>query len=79
MISNYFTYIRLILKKFADDFFPLWFSTVFVISSFFFHQDEILLAWVNPIYLNPDIVSGIQEQFEEQSEIQLPDFMIVGL
>ena len=75
MISNYFTYIRLILKKC----FPLWLSTVFVISSFFFHQDEILLAWVNPIYLNPDIVSGIQEQFEEQSEIQLPDFMIVGL
>ena len=37
--------------------------------------DELLLSWVNPMYLNPEIVTDIGEQFEDNSEIQLKDFL----
>jgi len=38
-------------------------------------EDELLLSWVNPMYLNPEIVIDIGEQFEDNSEIQLKDFL----
>ncbi|XP_057299979.1 prolyl 3-hydroxylase OGFOD1-like [Hydractinia symbiolongicarpus] len=38
-------------------------------------KDELLLEWINPTYLTPDIVDDISEQFEEESEIQLKDFL----
>jgi len=38
-------------------------------------EDDILISWINHNYLNPDIVSDIQEQFEENSEIQLTNFL----
>uniref|UniRef100_T2M9H1 uS12 prolyl 3-hydroxylase n=1 Tax=Hydra vulgaris TaxID=6087 RepID=T2M9H1_HYDVU len=39
-------------------------------------EDDLLLEWINPIYLNTEIVDDIQEQFEEESEIQLKDFLL---
>ncbi|XP_028404609.1 prolyl 3-hydroxylase OGFOD1-like isoform X2 [Dendronephthya gigantea] len=39
-------------------------------------RDEILISWVNPMYLQPDIVDDIRESFEENSEIELKDFLL---
>ena len=39
-------------------------------------DDDILLEWVNPMYLDIGIVDAIQSQLEEDSEIQLADFLI---
>lgn len=39
-------------------------------------DDELLLSWINSMYLNPEIVVDIESQFEENSEIQLKDFIL---
>ncbi|XP_065069559.1 prolyl 3-hydroxylase OGFOD1-like [Rhopilema esculentum] len=39
-------------------------------------EDEILLKWINPMYLDSEIVDAIQNQLEENSEIQLDDFLL---
>eukprot|EP00794_Sanderia_malayensis_P007942 gene7942-8797_t len=39
-------------------------------------SDDVLLEWINPMYLNTDIVDSIQEQLEENSEIQLSEFIL---
>ncbi|NXX82246.1 OGFD1 hydroxylase, partial [Urocolius indicus] len=36
---------------------------------------EILYEWINPVYLDMDSQAQIQEEFEEQSEILLKDFL----
>ena len=41
-------------------------------------QDDVLISWVNPMYLQPDIVDDIRDSFEENSEIELKDFLLVG-
>ena len=45
----------------------------------FIFKDDVLLKWINPMYLSPDIVKSIQEQLEENSEIQLDEFLIVSM
>jgi len=40
------------------------------------HMDEDdFYSWVNPSYLSPETQGDIQERFEENSEISLPDFL----
>jgi len=41
-------------------------------------EEEILYSYVNNEYINPLTQSEIQEKFEEDSEIQLADFISVG-
>lgn len=36
------------------------------------------MSWINPMYLQADIVDDIRESFEENSEIELKDFLLVG-
>lgn len=38
----------------------------------------MLLEWVNPVYLDISYQEQIQEEFEENSEIQLKDFLKVN-
>ena len=38
---------------------------------------EVLEEWVNPMYLDIGVQSQIQRQFEEDSQIELPDFFLV--
>lgn len=40
-------------------------------------QETVLLEWVNPIYLDISYQEQIQEEFEDSSEIQLKDFLMV--
>ena len=37
-------------------------------------EDEFY-AWINPMYLDPEIQMEINTKFEETSEISLPDFL----
>ncbi|NXT19529.1 OGFD1 hydroxylase, partial [Syrrhaptes paradoxus] len=39
------------------------------------YDHEILYEWINPVYLDMDTQAQIQEEFEEQSEILLKDFL----
>lgn len=41
-------------------------------------QHEILYEWINAVYLDMDSQVQIQEEFEEQSEILLKDFLKVS-
>lgn len=41
-------------------------------------KHEILYEWINPTYLDMEYQIQIQEEFEEQSEILLKDFLKVG-
>jgi hypothetical protein len=41
-------------------------------------QDECLVEWINPIYLDEGVVSHIRERFEDESEIELQDFLLVS-
>ena len=41
-------------------------------------QLEVLSDWVNPMYLDVGIQSQIQLQFEAESQIELPDFLLVS-
>ncbi|CAH1773810.1 unnamed protein product [Owenia fusiformis] len=38
-------------------------------------EEDILYEWVNPIYLDINVQSQIQEKFEEDSEIELKEFI----
>ncbi|XP_003391682.1 PREDICTED: prolyl 3-hydroxylase OGFOD1-like, partial [Amphimedon queenslandica] len=38
---------------------------------------EVLAEWVSPVYLDVGTQSQIREQFESESQIELPDFLIV--
>lgn len=42
-------------------------------------QLEVLSDWINPLYLDVGVQSQIQKQFEEDSQIQLPDFLLVRI
>ncbi|XP_013406972.1 prolyl 3-hydroxylase OGFOD1 [Lingula anatina] len=37
--------------------------------------EEFLYEWINPIYLDMEVQAEIQEKFENESEIQLQDFL----
>uniref|UniRef100_A0A1X7UQF4 Prolyl 3,4-dihydroxylase TPA1/OFD1 N-terminal domain-containing protein n=1 Tax=Amphimedon queenslandica TaxID=400682 RepID=A0A1X7UQF4_AMPQE len=39
---------------------------------------EVLVEWVSPVYLDVGTQSQIREQFESESQIELPDFLIVS-
>ena len=45
---------------------------------FYFFQEEILIEWIDVRYLHPEITEDIQKEFEENSEIQLNDFLKVS-
>ena len=38
----------------------------------------MLSDWVNPMYLDVGVQMQIQLQFEAESQIELPDFLLVG-
>ncbi|XP_046364330.1 prolyl 3-hydroxylase OGFOD1-like [Haliotis rufescens] len=38
-------------------------------------DEDDLYSWINPIYLNPEIQADIKEKFENDSEIELKDFL----
>ncbi|BFY99311.1 hypothetical protein BsWGS_02351 [Bradybaena similaris] len=38
-------------------------------------EEEVFYAWINPLYLAPEIQANIKKQFEENSEIELMDFL----
>lgn len=38
-------------------------------------EEEIFYSWFNPLYLAPDVQSDIRKRFEEDSEIELTDFL----
>lgn len=40
-------------------------------------QIEILESWVNPLYLDVGVQEHIREQFENESQIELQDFLLV--
>lgn len=44
----------------------------------FLNQEEGFLDWINPIYLSPEIQADIRERFENESEIELSEFIKVG-
>ena len=52
-------------------------SYLIFLATFHFQQQEMLLEWIDPRYLLPDITDDIQKEFEENSEIQLNDFLKV--
>lgn len=41
-------------------------------------QLESLSEWVEPMYLDVGVQKQIQQQFEEDSQIQLPNFLLVS-
>ena len=41
-------------------------------------QLQVLSDWVNPTYLDVGVQSQIQLQFEADSQIELPDFLVVS-
>ena len=41
-------------------------------------QLEVLSEWINPTYLDIGVQSQIQLQFEAESQIELPDFLLVS-
>ena len=38
----------------------------------------MLSEWINPMYLDVGVQSQIQLPFEAESQIELPDFLLVG-
>jgi hypothetical protein len=44
-----------------------------------FFQEAKVYEWINPIYLEADVQQGIQEKFENDSEIELRGFLQVRL
>lgn len=40
-------------------------------------KDEVLLEWINPMYLDTGVVKDIRTRFKEESEIQLQEFLQV--
>ena len=42
-------------------------------------KDEELVDWVNPMYLDMGVVKDIRAQFQEESEIQLQEFLLVNI
>lgn len=43
-----------------------------------FVEDEALVEWINPMYLDTGVVKDIRARFEEESEIQLQEFLLVN-
>lgn len=41
-------------------------------------QLEVLEQWINPVYLDIGIQAQIRDQFEKESQIELPDFLLVN-
>ncbi|KAJ7383016.1 Prolyl 3-hydroxylase ogfod1 [Desmophyllum pertusum] len=39
-------------------------------------EDEVLVDWVNPMYLDTSVVKDIRARFKEESEIQLQEFLL---
>ncbi|CAH3036274.1 unnamed protein product [Porites lobata] len=39
-------------------------------------EDEALVEWINPMYLDTGVVKDIRARFEEESEIQLQEFLL---
>uniref|UniRef100_A0A8C9VY50 2-oxoglutarate and iron-dependent oxygenase domain containing 1 n=1 Tax=Scleropages formosus TaxID=113540 RepID=A0A8C9VY50_SCLFO len=55
---------------------PSWNTLIFFeVSPVSFHQEELLLEWINPIYLDVAYQAQVQEEFEESSEILLKNFL----
>lgn len=40
-------------------------------------QEEDFYEWINPVYLDPEVQSQVQEKFENDSEIELQGFLKV--
>ena len=38
----------------------------------------MLGEWISPLYLDVGVQSHIQEQFENESQIELPEFILVS-
>ncbi|XP_029495122.1 prolyl 3-hydroxylase OGFOD1 isoform X2 [Oncorhynchus nerka] len=55
---------------------PSWNTLIlFEVSPVSFHQETLLLEWLNPLYLDVDYQSQVQQEFEDSSEIQLKNFL----
>ena len=52
----------------------LWFLWLFIYFQF---KEEVFAEWINPIFLDPIVQSEIQEKFENDSEIELQEFLRV--
>ncbi|XP_052257592.1 prolyl 3-hydroxylase OGFOD1-like [Dreissena polymorpha] len=39
-------------------------------------EDDVFFDWINPVYLGPATQGSIQEKFENDSEIELQDFLV---
>ena len=51
----------------------------YVLFAFFIPlQDEVLVEWINPLYLDEETVTEIRQRFGEESEIQLESFLLVS-
>ena len=64
-----------VYPKVSDDSFSAW--SIFLFLCWW--QETLLLEWVNPIYIDISYQEQIQEEFEENSEIQLKDFFKVSV
>ena len=49
-----------------------------IILVFAYTQLGVLSEWINPTYLDIGVQSQIQLQFEAESQIELPDFLLVS-
>ncbi|GFR75542.1 2-oxoglutarate and iron-dependent oxygenase domain-containing protein 1 [Elysia marginata] len=38
-------------------------------------EEDVFYAWFNPLYLAPDVQTDVRKRFEEDSEIELTDFL----
>ena len=60
-------------------FMRLTFSSYFFSSFCFYSKDDVLVDWINPMYLDTDVVKDIRARFKDESEIQLQEFLLVNV
>ncbi len=63
-------------STFCNTFFPNLVISIVIINFFIIYSEELFMSLVNPIYLDINIQSQIQERFEQTSEINLPQFLL---
>uniref|UniRef100_A0A0B6ZQG4 Prolyl 4-hydroxylase alpha subunit domain-containing protein n=1 Tax=Arion vulgaris TaxID=1028688 RepID=A0A0B6ZQG4_9EUPU len=54
---------------------PTYTDTLPLAISYGSIEEEVFYAWINPLYLAPEIQTDIKRRFEEDSEIELTDFL----
>uniref|UniRef100_A0AAR2M2P1 Prolyl 4-hydroxylase alpha subunit domain-containing protein n=1 Tax=Pygocentrus nattereri TaxID=42514 RepID=A0AAR2M2P1_PYGNA len=60
----------------AKSLLPSWNTLMFFeVSPVSFHQENVLFEWVNETYMDPLYQAQVQQEFEANSEIRLPNFL----